>query len=463
MAGETQDYSLLVPYRLPVGIVYVPPPTGIAATDTANIQNALNQSTSISPKRIVLQPGTYQLNAQLAVPLSPGMQIVGQGPVVTAIQQNTAGVPIFAFLADNTNTIRIADMTAQYATAQSNALSQAFYYHVAGGTSGGFYLHTYENLYIKNAYDGFAVEEADNFQPIWDITWRKVTFQNIARSLVRLKPATAGGMLGLNFYDIYSGSAPTVAGAEAFVFQACEVNMIGMDLEKWTDTLFHSYGGGRLSIRQLHVESHTFAANFSHMATVYDATILDVDGFRILNSANTSTNTDFCVLFRAPNAGPIMTIKNGAHQVTTTNGAAYVTEVAFQGTPGTANVAIKTENIQKIGGGLNQPLTGSHGRDIAEYSPMQTPRQYRIVTSAYNHQQSDGMITVNAASAVQVTLLDPTTSMVGVPVTVKNVTANTVTIASAGVSKTIDGAASTTLAQWAKASFVSDGTQWLSV
>ena len=92
-----------------------------------------------------------------------------------------------------------------------------------------------------------------------------------------------------------------------------------------------------------------------------------------------------------------------------------------------------------------------------------SPRQYRKVTGAYNTVQADGIIVVNAGAPVTVTLLDPTTCSVGFPVTIKNITVNTVTVASAGSSKTIDGAASVSLAQWATGTYVSDGIQWLSV
>lgn len=99
--------------------------------------------------------------------------------------------------------------------------------------------------------------------------------------------------------------------------------------------------------------------------------------------------------------------------------------------------------------------------ETQDYS--KSPRQYRKVTGAWSQVPADGIIVVNAGGPVTITLLDPTTVSVGQPVTVKNITANTVTVASAGSSKTIDGGASASLAQWAKGTYISDGTQWLSV
>lgn len=68
----------------------------------------------------------------------------------------------------------------------------------------------------------------------------------------------------------------------------------------------------------------------------------------------------------------------------------------------------------------------------------------------------------NGAS-LAATLPDPTAAAQDVLITIKNIAATALTVNSAGVSKTLDGAASQSLAQWAKATYVSDGTQWLTV
>lgn len=66
-------------------------------------------------------------------------------------------------------------------------------------------------------------------------------------------------------------------------------------------------------------------------------------------------------------------------------------------------------------------------------------------------------------TSITATLPDPTTMPGNAKLTVKNINATSLTVNSAGTSKTIDGAASQALAQWAKASYVSDGAQWLTV
>ena len=67
-------------------------------------------------------------------------------------------------------------------------------------------------------------------------------------------------------------------------------------------------------------------------------------------------------------------------------------------------------------------------------------------------------------AAVTITLPDPTLITAGrTRFAVKNINAAAATVVSAGTSKTIDGAPSQSLTQWAGANYVSDGTQWFSV
>lgn len=82
------------------------------------------------------------------------------------------------------------------------------------------------------------------------------------------------------------------------------------------------------------------------------------------------------------------------------------------------------------------------------------------VTTNYTVLANDRTVVANGG-AVTVTLPDPTTVLVGRTWRVKNVNAAACTVNSAGTSKTLDGAASQSLAQWAKAAYLSDGTQWL--
>lgn len=80
-------------------------------------------------------------------------------------------------------------------------------------------------------------------------------------------------------------------------------------------------------------------------------------------------------------------------------------------------------------------------------------------TANYTATVTDDIIVCNGAS-VTITLPSPGNS--GTQITVKNINAAAATVQVSG-GTTIDGAASVSLAQWAKATFVSNGTNWFTV
>lgn len=83
-------------------------------------------------------------------------------------------------------------------------------------------------------------------------------------------------------------------------------------------------------------------------------------------------------------------------------------------------------------------------------------------TTNYSVAETDNIVVANGAS-VTITLPDPTTAIVGRTYTVKNINSASATVNSAGTSKTLDGASSQTLPQWAKATYITTGTEWLTV
>lgn len=92
----------------------------------------------------------------------------------------------------------------------------------------------------------------------------------------------------------------------------------------------------------------------------------------------------------------------------------------------------------------------------------QLVQQVATKTANYNMVVADHLIVGNA-SGLTISLPDPTVALAGVLYVVKNTFAGNLTVNSQGVTKTIDGAASKTLAQWEKLQVISDGAQWLTV
>ena len=74
----------------------------------------------------------------------------------------------------------------------------------------------------------------------------------------------------------------------------------------------------------------------------------------------------------------------------------------------------------------------------------------------------DGALIFNGSS-LTATLPSPATVLVGRRFTVKNLHSTALTVVSAGTSVTLDGASSQSLAQWGKATYVTNGSTWFTV
>jgi hypothetical protein len=120
---------------------------------------------------------------------------------------------------------------------------------------------------------------------------------------------------------------------------------------------------------------------------------------------------------------------------------------------------------------------GSVDNTADSTKPVSTPQQTALnlkrnsaqaintrTTTPYSIVLADEIIFANMATAIAFTLPDPATANItGREYIIKNIGAGTLTLNSAGTSKTIDGAATQTLAQYAKMRVVSNGTNWFSV
>jgi len=113
-------------------------------------------------------------------------------------------------------------------------------------------------------------------------------------------------------------------------------------------------------------------------------------------------------------------------------------------------------------GGIGSTLfTKESGFSNTGWVPLGGSIRYSTKTANYTISGTDQVIIGNGTS-ITITLPDPTT-VGGRVFIVKNVHSTSLTVVSAGTSKTIDGAASVALAQWAAGVYISDNTQWLTV
>jgi len=100
-------------------------------------------------------------------------------------------------------------------------------------------------------------------------------------------------------------------------------------------------------------------------------------------------------------------------------------------------------------------ISNTYGH-IVTMSGLVVPGLYVSTTSVGVGQA----VCIYNGASLTATLPDPTLTISGTQNKVKNINASALTVVSAGTSKTIDGAASQSLAQWAKATYVTDGAQW---
>jgi hypothetical protein len=120
-------------------------------------------------------------------------------------------------------------------------------------------------------------------------------------------------------------------------------------------------------------------------------------------------------------------------------------------------------SISTMASGVAEPTGAFLDMHVATLIPYLQPiSSLAAKTTSYNYALTDYVVIANGAS-VTLSLPDPTAVIKGLRYTAKNINAASATVNSQGSSKTLDGAASQSLAQWAKASYISDGAQWLTV
>ena len=104
--------------------------------------------------------------------------------------------------------------------------------------------------------------------------------------------------------------------------------------------------------------------------------------------------------------------------------------------------------------GLDGPGSDATWVDVA------TQRTRSTKTASYTLVATDDIVVFNGAT-LTATLPSAVTAGNGRAYTIKNVNSTALTVAS--TAGTIDGAATQSLAQWAKAEYISDGTNWLTI
>lgn len=122
------------------------------------------------------------------------------------------------------------------------------------------------------------------------------------------------------------------------------------------------------------------------------------------------------------------------------------------------SITISESNADNLrGAGIIPPVSGGSAA-AAPRSAFLSPPVAK--TASYTLLPADSIIVMNGTT-LTATLPSAVTAATGRTYWVKNINASAVTLAA--TAGTIDGAATKTLAQWAVARVVSDGTNWLTL
>jgi len=457
VAGHTAAIATLPATYAPLGDVWCAPPTGIAATDLAAINAALALSSSGAPKRVRLHPGTYAIDAALVLNGIQGTHLVGGGSAQTTIVQQTAGVPILSFTDQYCHHYAVTDLTLSYAADQTNTASVAVYFDATGGLGGDYYHLLFENLVVNSAYRAFAVMESGGSHSVWGTRFSNVTCTQTKNRAFSFGYAIGGPSVMFDHVVVdNTGGTLVVSTDAAFWLNGVEATMENIAVEGWSSTVIYSTGGANVHVRGIHIEGHHLNQPDSNIFSISTNSMLHVDGFTV-DAASTVLNTSSTTIMSNGSAYTC-SLKNGTQHVVITAGTPWLNQVIWTGS---LNCPIDVYNVVPISGSqVDMPGTGARPDSAVGLAP---PHVYatRTVTTSYTF-AGDYTVLANGTS-LTITLPDPTTQPVGTVLKVKNLNASAASVVSAGTSKTIDGASSVSMAQWAVLRAMSDHTQWLSI
>jgi hypothetical protein len=437
---------------------------GVSATVSGSANSAALAAAITAARsagaRVVLPGGALALNSSVAI--SGGgsdayTHIVGAGRGKTILKP-PSNTPAINFDNPLAHSVTMRDLSIRWDTQQTGADAIGVRLGVSGGGGdGGFFHHVYEGIEIVNAYRGWELLEGNGQQTLWNSTWRDIVCSNLKNGAVVFNPQSPIGIPRLSFHGfaVMNANGGPVTTGPCFHFVACQVDMIGLDLEGWYDELFEITGGGFCKVLDLHVEHHRFAAGFSRLAYIGPSVLFAIEAADVAG-ATTAGNTDGVYLL-APESGSIVHVDGLTHSVDTTLGTAYIKQVMYSGV---RDFRVTLERIVKYGGGLANPGEGGNGIYYAGMYAPPRPRTMTVQTANYAVTVYDSIVIMNG-TGLTATLPAASSVSAGTQLTVKNINSSSLTVASAGGS--IDGGSTQSVAQWAKASYVTNGTDWLTV
>lgn len=399
-------------------IASVKPPTGVAATDTAN-RDAAIAALPASGGQVLFLPGNYALNS--ALPNTNHVTYRGYG---------AAGATTLTF---STSMLAPSADIADLHFVNLNIVGTSANHLIELGTTGGLYLSRFLDCQVTVSHANASIVHQNGSGDYDQVWWERCNLFRSGSATVAAFDitSTAGACNGNKWVSCRANSA-NATSTPFWLIQSSAGGTYAYD-NVWRDIIGEQNRGGMIHC-------------YSNMNPVIDhVTDYDATGNYMLDFIRIDKHATgaFPVGGRVTNCGP----RGSAMQAGTyhLNVAASTGDFFYAG----IHDALFVSKV-------NIPARGRTG--IGRSGALN--RGWNAQTVSYSLDTADNIVYSNGSS-LTMTLLDPTTVEVGAECTVKNINASPCTVVSAGSSKTIDGVASQTLPKWAQQTYKSDGTQWL--
>jgi len=400
---------------------YVPAPTGVFATDTANILAAANKLPSTGDTNggtVILRAGYYSAS----LPQRSNVTFRGQGRRRTQV---------------NCPTGSLLTVVGGYwgGKFESLALSTSGSHLINLGTTGYVSQTVFEDCSLSSDVNTAGIVNGSG-----SCGWQEVVMQNCE--------LTMQGGATVSAFDIRSDTG----GLNANVWEKIRANgNLNVTVPFWYIEATASYAYGN-TFRQITSEQNQggiikiLSPNGLIIENVhdYDATLYAASPIVIGKGGGLPPQH-----IRLSSVGVVGTVESYAN-------VAHV-EFTYSG---------KDMILDRVGDQFgNRKIKYPDGHDFNATvidAGGASKRLRNTVSNDSLDDSYDGTLICNGANLIE-TLPDPATVPLAREFTVKNCHSTTLTVVSAGTSITIDGASSQSLAQWAKATYASDGTRWLTV
>jgi hypothetical protein len=293
--------------------------------DTAALQAAINAADLLSGGSRVFIPGQCEISAPLVIATtSGGMQIVGDGPNVSKIEQKTSNTPVIQITAGNLHHFLLEGMALGWSAQQPATNTSA----VGVAVTGNMYLSKFNNLIFYSGFRGIQVSGSGS---IWGSEFTQITgsggSNTLSGSTLNLNSSLTG-MVRNSFSHILSQQ--TVAEPQVFVQYCYGCSLSNIESLNGLNNILY-LGAFDGSLRDVNIESLTL--NTAQSAAILLATAnVSVDGLWMQNNStiNAGAGNNVYIIGQSGANSRIKLDRVHVRPLTITSGSAYLAHTDFQ-------------------------------------------------------------------------------------------------------------------------------------